>query len=50
MAIGKGVIVIASAGNEGTTGMGYPGTYAPVISVAASGWTANGLTVPIVVR
>ena len=37
-AIAKGVIVVASAGNEGTAGMGYPGAYAPVISVAASGW------------
>ncbi len=37
-AIAKGVIIVASAGNEGTTGMGYPGAYAPVISVAASGW------------
>lgn len=37
-AIGKGVIIVAAAGNEGTAGMGYPGAYAPVISVAASGW------------
>ncbi len=37
-AIEKGVIVVASAGNEGTAGMGYPGAYAPVISVAAAGW------------
>jgi subtilisin family serine protease len=37
-AIGKGVIIVASAGNEGEAGMGYPGAYAPVISVAASGW------------
>ncbi|MHB8071404.1 MAG: S8 family peptidase [Candidatus Cryosericum sp.] len=37
-AISKGVIIVASAGNEGTAGMGYPGAYAPVISVAASGW------------
>lgn len=40
-AISKGVIVVASAGNEGTAGMGYPGAYAPVISVAASGWTGE---------
>lgn len=38
-AIGAGVIIVAAAGNEGTAGMGYPGAYAPVISVAASGWT-----------
>jgi subtilisin family serine protease len=37
-AIDQGVIIVASAGNEGTAGMGYPGAYAPVISVAASGW------------
>jgi subtilisin family serine protease len=37
-AIANGVIVVASAGNRGTAGMGYPGAYAPVISVAASGW------------
>lgn len=37
-AISQGVIVVASAGNAGTAGMGYPGAYAPVISVAASGW------------
>ena len=37
-AIAKGVIIVASAGNLGTAGMGYPGAYPPVISVAASGW------------
>jgi len=37
-AIEKGVIIVASAGNEGEDGMGYPGAYAPVIPVAASGW------------
>ncbi len=40
-AVAHGVIVVASAGNEGTSGMGYPGAYAPVISVAASGWTGE---------
>ncbi len=40
-AISKGVIIVASAGNNGTAGMGYPGAYAPVISVAASGWTGE---------
>ncbi|HEU5450742.1 MAG TPA: S8 family serine peptidase, partial [Terriglobales bacterium] len=29
----------ASAGNNGTRGMGYPGAYPPVISVAAMGWS-----------
>jgi len=37
-AIAQGVIIVASAGNSGGAGMGYPGAYAPVISVAASGW------------
>lgn len=37
-AIGEGVIIVASAGNEGEAGMGYPGAYEQVISVAASGW------------
>jgi hypothetical protein len=40
-AIGEGVLVVASAGNGGTAGMGYPGAYAPVISVAASGWVGE---------
>lgn len=40
-AIAQGVIIVASAGNEGTAGMGYPGAYEPVISVAASGWTGE---------
>ena len=34
----NGVIVVASAGNEGDVGMGYPGAYPQVISVGASGW------------
>lgn len=40
-AIAQGVIIVASAGNEGTAGMGYPGAYKPVISVAASGWSGE---------
>lgn len=40
-AIEQGVIVVASAGNEGEAGMGYPGAYQPVISVAASGWVGE---------
>lgn len=40
-AIAQGVIVVASAGNRGAAGMGYPGAYAPVISVAASGWVGE---------
>lgn len=37
-AISEGVIIVASAGNEGEAGMGYPGAYQPVVSVAATGW------------
>jgi len=40
-AISQGVILVASAGNSGEAGMGYPGAYAPVISVAASGWVGE---------
>lgn len=40
-AIANGVIVVAAAGNEGTDGMGYPGAYAPVISVGSVGWTGE---------
>ncbi|HOK77231.1 MAG TPA: S8 family serine peptidase [Verrucomicrobiota bacterium] len=40
-AISKGVIIVASAGNGGAAGMGYPGAYAPVISVAACGWVGE---------
>ena len=40
-AIAQGVIIVASAGNEGEAGMGYPGAYEPVISVAASGWVGE---------
>ena len=42
-AIDSGVIIVAAAGNEGAAGMGYPGAYAPVISVAASGWVGEWL-------
>jgi len=38
-AISKGVIVVASAGNEGYDGMGWPGAFPQVISVGAGGWT-----------
>jgi subtilisin family serine protease len=38
-AISMGVIVIASAGNAGYAGMGWPGAYPEVISVGAAGWT-----------
>ena len=45
-AIAAGVIIVASAGNQGAAGMGYPGAYAPVISVAASGWIGEWLPGP----
>jgi len=37
-AVSNGVVVVASAGNEGDAGMGYPGAYEQVISVGACGW------------
>lgn len=40
-AIKQGVIIVASAGNSGTAGMGYPGAYTPVISVASAGLKAE---------
>ncbi|HEX5829326.1 MAG TPA: S8 family serine peptidase [Gemmatimonadaceae bacterium] len=45
-AIGQGVIVVASAGNAGAAGMGYPGAYPPVISAAAIGWVDQWTTGP----
>ena len=38
-AIDQGVIIVASAGNEGYEGMGWPGAFPQVISVGAAGWT-----------
>ena len=40
-AVEAGVVIVASAGNSGMRGMGYPGAYEPVISVAASGWVGE---------
>src|SRR5687767_9472863 len=37
-AIEAGVIIVAAASNSGEAGMGAPGSYAPVISVASVGW------------
>ncbi|MFQ5875325.1 MAG: S8 family serine peptidase [Dehalococcoidia bacterium] len=42
-AIKAGVIVVASAGNGGENGMGWPGAYPEVISVGATGWTKQFL-------
>lgn len=45
-AVREGVVIVASAGNRGANGMGFPGAYTPVISVAAAGfvgeWLVNG--------
>jgi subtilisin family serine protease len=41
----NGVIVVASAGNGGTRGMGFPGAYTRVISVGAAGWVDEFPTV-----
>ncbi len=40
-AIAAGVIVVASAGNRGDAGMGYPGGHPQVISAAWAGWTGQ---------
>ena len=37
-ALKAGVVLVASAGNSGNSGMGFPAAYEPVISVAAGGW------------
>lgn len=37
-AIAAGVVIVASAGNGGNAGMGFPGAYEPVIGVGAGGW------------
>ncbi len=37
-ALSAGVVMVASAGNSGNAGMGFPGAYEPVISAAAGGW------------
>jgi subtilisin family serine protease len=45
-AISEGVIVVASAGNSGEGGMGWPGAFPEVISAGATGWTNQFLSVP----
>src|SRR2546428_11845613 len=45
-AVAHGVIIVAAAGNSGTLGMGFPGSYEPVISVAAVGWTGQWVAHP----
>ncbi len=43
-ALAQGVKLVASAGNSGEAGMGYPGAYPQVISAAASGWIKEWTT------
>jgi subtilisin family serine protease len=45
-AIENGVIVVASAGNAGTAGMGWPGAFPEVISSAAGGWSQQWIPLP----
>src|SRR5262249_15520663 len=40
-AIAHGVVIVAAAGNQGESGMTYPGAYAPVISAANVGWVGQ---------
>jgi subtilisin family serine protease len=40
-AIAHGVVVVASAGNEGGAGMIFPARYPPVISAGATGWVGE---------
>lgn len=42
-AISNGVVVVASAGNNGYAGMGWPGALPQVISAGAGGWTEQWL-------
>ena len=39
-AISRGVVVVASAGNNGSNGMGYPGGLEQIISAGAAGWAS----------
>jgi subtilisin family serine protease len=43
-ALAQGVLLVASAGNAGEAGMGYPGAWSQVISAAASGWIREWTT------
>src|SRR3989454_396121 len=45
-AVANGVIIVAAAGTSGNAGMGFPGAYEPVISVAAVGWTGQWVAHP----
>ncbi len=39
-AVAHGVVIVAAAGNAGIEGMDSPGSYAPIISVGATGWAS----------
>ncbi len=41
-----GVVIVASAGNSGNAGMGFPAAYEPVVSVGAGGWEDQWTTLP----
>lgn len=41
-----GIVLVASAGNEGDAGMSYPAAYEPVVSVGAGGWVDQWSTLP----
>ena len=43
MHIAQGVIIVCVSWQRGDDGMGFPGAYAPVISVVASGWVGEWL-------
>jgi subtilisin family serine protease len=45
-ALSKGVLLVFSAGNAGTNGMGFPGALPQVISAAASGWIGEWTSPP----
>src|SRR5215211_785202 len=45
-AIAAGVVVVASAGNSGDAGMGFPGAYEPVVSAGAGGWIQQWTSLP----
>lgn len=45
-AVERGVVVVASAGNEGEAGMGWPGAYPQVISCGMAGWTEQWVGYP----
>jgi Subtilase family len=45
-AVKAGVVMVASAGNGGNAGMGFPGAYEPVISAGAGGWIGQYTTLP----